>query len=454
MISKYYGENQATNCPKVPKHLSVGATYLFDQICEKTGVIEDLKISFPDIYKQLLSLSYYLLLEPNSNYYRFEKWHLNNKHPYGQGITSVEADDILSKISSDSVNDFLSNQANRREGKEILFYEISVIPSITNLRYFVKSDQNSEDYLEPLHIIVLVDKNSGLPFFYKLLPGKITNLAILVDFIKPYNFLEDQKITYILDESFYSETNLKFLFSQNADFIISAPKNLHFLQQTLSTLEESWESTSKNFKDYESITMSKALQVQFPTIITDTEQELGFLKDLFLTININPIKYNLEKHTLVNKIDFIISSLINNNQLHEFLSSKLLKYIDTKKDNKNNLNLFSFNINQIHELTFNSSVLILLSNFESTKIDTLDLYRRREFIKSSFYNFCDFLKVNSLSLISDFPSEGILLISFIKSKVILWLLNNLYGTEILTKTPLLTLLDSLDNIKLIISDKN
>ena len=39
-----------------------GATYLFDHIGEITGVAEDLKACFPNRYRQILSLAYYLIL--------------------------------------------------------------------------------------------------------------------------------------------------------------------------------------------------------------------------------------------------------------------------------------------------------------------------------------------------------------------------------------------------------
>lgn len=51
-----------------------GATYLFDQIGELTGVRADLKTCFPDTYKQILSIAYYLILEDENPLYRFSKW--------------------------------------------------------------------------------------------------------------------------------------------------------------------------------------------------------------------------------------------------------------------------------------------------------------------------------------------------------------------------------------------
>jgi len=39
-----------------------GAAYLFDEIGKKTGLTEDIKACFPDMYKLILSIAYFLLL--------------------------------------------------------------------------------------------------------------------------------------------------------------------------------------------------------------------------------------------------------------------------------------------------------------------------------------------------------------------------------------------------------
>ena len=59
-----------------------GATYLFDAIGEKLGITNDLKQCYPESYKQILSIAYYLILEPDSPLFRFEKWGILHKHPY------------------------------------------------------------------------------------------------------------------------------------------------------------------------------------------------------------------------------------------------------------------------------------------------------------------------------------------------------------------------------------
>ena len=70
------------------RHSYYGATYLFDAIGEELGITQDLKICFPEIYKQILSVAYYLILEDRNPLLRFPKWDRTHYHPYGSCIPS------------------------------------------------------------------------------------------------------------------------------------------------------------------------------------------------------------------------------------------------------------------------------------------------------------------------------------------------------------------------------
>ena len=73
-------KEEAANIKRDPKAAELttrcfyGATYLLDQIGEKLGITEDLKQCFPEQYQQILSITYYMILEDKSPLYRFEKW--------------------------------------------------------------------------------------------------------------------------------------------------------------------------------------------------------------------------------------------------------------------------------------------------------------------------------------------------------------------------------------------
>lgn len=64
-----------------------GATYLLDQIGDKLGIVDALKASFPDKYKQLLSLVYFFMTRWKS--------HFRNRYNF-TGLQAEKAEELNS----------------------------------------------------------------------------------------------------------------------------------------------------------------------------------------------------------------------------------------------------------------------------------------------------------------------------------------------------------------------
>jgi hypothetical protein len=96
-----------------------GATYLFDCISRATGVAGDLKICFPDTYRQILSVAYYLILEDKNPLSRFPKWSNLHTHPYGQSISSQQSSELFSEMTESQRMHFFRLQGKRRMDKEM-----------------------------------------------------------------------------------------------------------------------------------------------------------------------------------------------------------------------------------------------------------------------------------------------------------------------------------------------
>ena len=109
--------------------LFFGATYLLDAIGDKLGVTEDLRQCFPDMYRQMLSIVYYLIPEDKNPLYRFEKWSLIHRHPYGEDIPSQRSSEIFSEIDEDAIQQFFRLQGKRRAEQEYWAYDITTISS-------------------------------------------------------------------------------------------------------------------------------------------------------------------------------------------------------------------------------------------------------------------------------------------------------------------------------------
>ena len=77
-----------------------GATYLLDQIGEITGIVADLKTCFPDTYKQILSVAYYLKTDKDTLL-------VINNHLEGTHLSDAERDNykrmLRGKMERDTV---------------------------------------------------------------------------------------------------------------------------------------------------------------------------------------------------------------------------------------------------------------------------------------------------------------------------------------------------------------
>lgn len=88
-----------------------GASYLLDQIGRLTGVAEDLKSCFPNNYKQILSIAYYLILEESNTLSRFSYWQRLHIHPYGDDLPSQRSSELFQSIDEEKRMAFFKNKA-------------------------------------------------------------------------------------------------------------------------------------------------------------------------------------------------------------------------------------------------------------------------------------------------------------------------------------------------------
>ena len=119
-----------------------GATYLLDQIGDLTGVTADLKACFPDDYKRILSIAYFLILEESNALSRFSHWQKLHIHPYGEDIASQRSSELFQSIDEGSRIDFFTKQGKRRIEKEYWAFDTTSISSYSESLTQVKKGRN------------------------------------------------------------------------------------------------------------------------------------------------------------------------------------------------------------------------------------------------------------------------------------------------------------------------
>ena len=106
-----------------------GATYLLDQIGNITGITADLKACFPENYKKLLSVAYFLILEDTDALSRFNHFDRTHRHPEGKDIPSQRSSELFQSITEDDKEKFFRLQGRRRIEKEYWAYDTTSISS-------------------------------------------------------------------------------------------------------------------------------------------------------------------------------------------------------------------------------------------------------------------------------------------------------------------------------------
>jgi len=220
-----------------------------DCIAETSGILNDLKSSFGDESKQILSLAYFLVIEGESAMYRFPKFAKTHFHPYENIISSQRIRDIFTSISENSKMSFFKKRAEKCLENEYLAYDTTSISSYSEMMTQVKYGHNKDlDNLPQINLAMVFGETSMLPVYYRKLPGNINDVLTIKKLIKDLDFIDIKKAKLVLDRGFYSKDNINSLYRNEMKFIVSTRStnkcSTDFIDEVHSTIQ--------NFSNYNS----------------------------------------------------------------------------------------------------------------------------------------------------------------------------------------------------------
>ncbi len=231
-----------------------GATYLFDRIGEGIGVTEDLKACFPDSYRQILSIAYYLILEDKNPLSRFPRWAAIHRHPHDGAISSQRSSELFASITEEARQRFFRLQGKRRVDRECLAYDSTSISSYSKCLRQVRYGKNKDhEHLAQINLTLLFGQQSRLPFYYRKLAGNIPDVKTLRKLLSDMSTLGYKKIKVVLDRGFYSAANINDLYRHHMKFLIAAKLSLKLVKTHLDTVRDtmrSWTHYSQAYQLY------------------------------------------------------------------------------------------------------------------------------------------------------------------------------------------------------------
>ena len=212
-----------------------GATYLFDQIGKETGVTEDLKACFPESYRQILSLAYYLILEDRNPLSRFPRWASIHRHPYGAVIPSQRSSELLASITEEARQRFFLLQGKRRIEREYGLRHHVYIQLFKELTAGPLWSQQGTRPLEQINPALLFGQQSRLPFYYRKLAGSIPDVKTLRKLLADVKTRATRR-SRLSWTGLFSAANINDMYHHHMKFLIAARLSLKIVQTNLDAV--------------------------------------------------------------------------------------------------------------------------------------------------------------------------------------------------------------------------
>lgn len=432
---------------KKMKRCFYGASYLFDQIGKVTGIADDLKVCFPNTYKQILSIAYYLIMEENNSLSRFSHWQKYHIHPYGDDIPSQRSSELFQSIDEEGRMTFFKKQGKRRIEKEYWAFDITSISSYSDTLKQVKKGRNKEhDRLPQINLALLFGEESGLPFYYRKLPGNISDVKTVKQLMGEFNVMGYKKVNVIFDRGFYSKDNINALYKNHQKFIIGVKLGLKYVKKVLD-------------EERENLKLWSNLQTQFSAygvcrkIEWDYEQERPYKGDTlkekrraYLLLFYNPEKAAKDQADMNEYLTSLYNDL-KENKRKDYRSKDYDRFFEITETPKRGRKIKPKEDAMI-EAARNYGYFALLSNEISEPFEALSLYRSKDIVEKGFGNLKERLNFRRMQVSSELSLNGKLFVEFVALIYLSYVKKKMQNANLFEKWTLQGLLDELDTIEL------
>ena len=425
------------------KHLYYGATYLFDKLADELGLAADLKLCFPDSYKKLLSIAYYLILEDNNPLYRFEKWNHTHKHPYGADICSPRSSEFFSSITDEQINKFFRLQGKRRVEDEYWAYDSTSISSYSETLSQVQYGKNKEDdKLPQLNLLLVFGEESGLPFYYRKLAGNIPDSKTVKHLLEDLDILGFGKTKFVMDRGFYSEDNINGLYRKHVKFLVGVKLSLKFIKKNLDVIYDD----IRMFTNYDESIETYGYTVQAEWDYTHERPYKGdVIKDkrrIYIHYFYSIEKGAEDEQAFDKRIAGLCKELLEDKPVESHRKA-YEQFFEVKTTPKRGRQVY-YKEDAIKEARKYLGYFALITNETMDAFTALHLYRMKDVVEKAFGNIKERLNMRRLLVSSEKGLDGKIFTEFVALILISHLDHKMKESGLYNNYTMQSLLDKLD----------
>ena len=398
--------NTATNAATCACICTVNGPFsILDRVSKLIGLESILQRIFPAIYMQILSLAYFLVQKglPLS---RAETWSTSHKHPFGNALPSQRVSELLHAITESDRQAFFSAWMAHLAETECFVYDITSVSSYSVGNEYVCWGYNRDgEKLPQINMAMLYGQGSGLPAYYRRLPGNISDVSTLQTTINSLNFIGQCALTFVMDRGFYSKTNINALLNANYNFVIACPKR--------KWVEELFEKHHDELLEYQNSRILENDEVMY--MITKQYQWDEHM--CYAHIYFSNVKAAEEKDKFARKL----AKWKNELKMHaerdenEWAYKKYFVVTETAEEGR----IVSENNEAINaEMKKQTGFFCILTKQKMDAAEILDLYRKKECVENCFDDLKNTLDMKRLRMHSSAAADAKMFLQFIAAIIL------------------------------------
>lgn len=423
-----------------------GATYLFDRIGEDTGVTEDLKTCFPQSYRQILSIAYYLILEDRNPLSRFPRWAAIHRHPYGEGISSQRSSELFASMHEEARQRFFQLQGKRRIEREYLAYDTTSVSSYSKCLRQVRYGNNKDhEPLKQINLALLFGQQSRLPFYYRKLAGNMPDVKTLRKLLADMDTLGYEKIKVVLDRGFFSATNINDMYRHHMKFLIAAKLSLKLVQVHLETVRDKMRIWTHYNQDYQLYTYSLPITWDYVQDRPYRGDTIKADRRMYLHLYYSPDRA-LEDEKAFNSRLANLQAELESGQRHPDHEKQYTQYFEVKSTPVRGTKVIAKE-ESLAQAKRNYGYFSLVSNEIKDPVEALSIYRNKDLVEKAFENLKERLNLRRLAVSSEQSLDGKLFVQFIALIFLSYITRNMQENKLFRDYTMQEVLDELDMIE-------
>jgi transposase len=423
-----------------------GATYLFDRIGEDTGVTQDLKTCFPESYRQILSIAYYLIMEDKNPLSRFPRWASIHRHPHGENITSQRSSEIFASITEEARQRFFRLQGKRRVDREYLAYDSTSISSYSKCLRQVRYGKNKDhEHLAQINLSLLFGQQSRLPFYYRKMAGNIPDVKTLRKLLTDMNTLGYEKIKVVLDRGFFSAANVNDMYRHHMKFLIAAKLSLKLVKTHLDSVQDKMRSWTHYSQAYQLYTYSLPVTWNYVQDRPYKGDAITADRRMYLHLYYSPERA-LEDEKAFNNRMADWQEELESSQRHPDHEKQYARYFEVKSTPVRGTKVVAKE-EALAEAKRYFGYFALLSNEIKDAVEALEIYRNKDLVEKAFDNLKERLNLRRVAVSSEQSLDGKLFVQFIALIFLSHITKKMQENKLFKDYTLQEILDELDVIE-------